>query len=386
LKVTFPHMGYLYVPVRSLLNSLGVEVIVPPAISQETITLGTRYAPEFACLPLKVNIGNFLEAKELGADTILMAGGVGPCRFGYYSQVQREILSDLGIDLDMIILEPPQGQWRLLLRGLKRLTAKASPLAVYRAGALAWAKLKALDFMAKEMHPIQAREAVRGRTMRAWKEMVERIDDADNTKAVQEATQQGLALLRKIPLQTAKDTLKVGLVGEIYTILEPAVNLDIERSLGEMGVEVIRSVYLSDWVVTNLVLHTLHLRDDTEHYRLAAPYLNHFVGGHGLESISSTIEYARAGIDGVVHVAPLTCMPEIVAKSILPQVSMDEDIPVLTLMLDEHSAEAGIKTRLEAFCELLQARRNRQQTCHKRNCDVPAQCREGFTFEGISRN
>ncbi len=107
MKVTFPHMGYLYVPVRSLLNSLGVEVIVPPAISQETITLGTRYAPEFACLPLKVNIGNFLEAKELGADTILMAGGVGPCRFGYYSQVQREILSDLGIDLDMIILEPP---------------------------------------------------------------------------------------------------------------------------------------------------------------------------------------------------------------------------------------------------------------------------------------
>jgi predicted nucleotide-binding protein (sugar kinase/HSP70/actin superfamily) len=361
MKVTFPHMGYLYVPIRAFLNQLGLEVVVPPAITQETISLGTRYSPEFACLPLKVNVGNFLQAAELGADTVVMAGGIGPCRFGYYAQVQNEILADLGVHLDMIVLEPPQGHFGELLRGLRRLKGKAGPLTIYRAGALAWTKLKVLDELAKKHLFVRAKEKVRGSTTYAWRKIVDLIDQADSNKEVITAATEAQELLNNIAIQPNDDTLKVGLVGEIYTLLEPAVNLEIERTLGEMGVEVVQSICLSDWVMTNLVLHTLHLRDDREHYRLAATYLDSFVGGHGLESISTTISYARSGLDGVIHLAPLTCMPEIVAMSILPQVSNDEDIPVLTLMLDEHSAETGIQTRLEAFCDLLRTRRLRRK-------------------------
>jgi len=54
---------------------------------------------------------------------------------------------------------------------------------------------------------------------------------------------------------------------------------------------------------------------------------------------------------------PFTCMPEIVAKNILPKVSNDMDIPVLSLAFDEQSGEAGIVTRLEAFIDLLKYRR-----------------------------
>ncbi|NLG87451.1 MAG: CoA protein activase [Firmicutes bacterium] len=364
MKVTFPHMGYLYVPLRAFFSQLGIEVVVPPPISQDTINLGTRYSPEFACLPLKINIGNFLQAAELGADTVVMAGGIGPCRFGYYAQVQKEILADLGIHLDMIVLEPPQGHWRQLFRGLKSLAANAGPVTVYRAGALAWAKLKVLDKLAKNQFVIRAREKVRGSTTQTWRIILDLVDQADSVQAVYIAAEQGQKLFDRIVLEPHRDVLKVGLVGEIYTLLEPAVNLEIERLLGEMGVEVVQSVYLSNWVMTNLVLHTFHLRNDGEHYQLAAPYLGSFVGGHGLETISTTIFYARSGLDGVIHLAPLTCMPEIVAKSILPQVSVDEDIPVLTFMLDEHSAEAGIQTRLEAFYELLKTRKQRG---HKNN-------------------
>jgi len=46
-------------------------------------------------------------------------------------------------------------------------------------------------------------------------------------------------------------------------------------------------------------------------------------------------------------------MPEIVAEAILPGVSTAMGIPVLTLIIDEHSGEAGILTRLEAFVDLL---------------------------------
>ena len=51
-------------------------------------------------------------------------------------------------------------------------------------------------------------------------------------------------------------------------------------------------------------------------------------------------------------------MPEIISRSILPQVSREHDMPVLSLVLDEHTGEAGIQTRLEAFVDLLERKRN----------------------------
>ena len=61
----------------------------------------------------------------------------------------------------------------------------------------------------------------------------------------------------------------------------------------------------------------------------------------------------------MIHLSPFTCMPEIIAKSILPQVSKDLNIPVLSITVDEHTGEAGVITRLEAFIDLL--KRNHQK-------------------------
>ena len=52
-------------------------------------------------------------------------------------------------------------------------------------------------------------------------------------------------------------------------------------------------------------------------------------------------------------------MPEIVAQGILVKVSQDLDIPVLSLMVSEQTGAAGLRTRLEAFCDLLEGRRKK---------------------------
>jgi predicted nucleotide-binding protein (sugar kinase/HSP70/actin superfamily) len=54
-------------------------------------------------------------------------------------------------------------------------------------------------------------------------------------------------------------------------------------------------------------------------------------------------------------------MPEIVAQTILPAVSRETGVPVMTLVVDEHSAEAGIVTRLEAFVDMLRRRTKRTE-------------------------
>ena len=81
------------------------------------------------------------------------------------------------------------------------------------------------------------------------------------------------------------------------------------------------------------------------------------IGGECIETIGDTVFAARNGIDGIIHIMPFSCMPEIVAQNILPKVSKQEDIPVLELVLDEQTGKAGNITRIEAFIDLVKRRK-----------------------------
>ena len=172
--------------------------------------------------------------------------------------------------------------------------------------------------------------------------------------SLKDAISLGLNKLEQIPIDREKEVLKIGLIGEIYTLLEPFVNHDIERELGKLGIEVTRSLYLSEWINNHLLMGLYRNDNPVPYAELAKPYLNHFVGGHGRETIGYAIHFANSGYQGLIQIAPLTCMPEIVAHSILSEIRKEFDIPILTLYVDEQSGKAGILTRLEAFVDLIQ--------------------------------
>ncbi len=354
MRVTFPHMGYMHIPLRAMLDYLGVEVVVPPPISKKTLTLGVKYSPEFACLPLKLNVGNFIEAFEAGADTILMAGGCGPCRFGYYAQVEHAILSELGCHFQLIVLEPPQKHVGELLTKIKKLTGKNSWRRVVEAVRFGYRLARALDEVEKTSFWVRPRELVPGSTDRALNRSVDILSRVSSPREVETAREEALQLVSSVPVDAEKEVLKVGVVGEIYTVLEPFANLHLQRLLGLLGVEVDRSIYLSEWINDHLFLGLIkNMRSSKEFCRAAQPYLCHFVGGHGQESVGGAVYYARSGMSGVIQVFPFTCMPEIVAGAVLPAVSEDFDLPIMKLIVDEHTAQTGLITRLEAFVDLL---------------------------------
>jgi predicted nucleotide-binding protein (sugar kinase/HSP70/actin superfamily) len=359
VKCTFPHMGTMYVAVESLLEGLGHEVVVPPPITERTISLGQHGAPETACLPLKINLGNYIEAMENGAEVILMGGGVGPCRFGYYAEVQREILKDAGYNFEMMVLEPPKGQLSLAWQRFKPLLTKASISEAIAAVRLAWAKAQIVDDIEKLTHQVRAYETVRGSATTARSKAITMLRQAKNTRDLPRLVEEIKALFQQVPVDPQRQPVVIGLVGEIYVMLEPFANRHLERLLGEMGVLVRRSAFLSDWL-RGQFFNLLRFDVQKKARLLAGPYLPHFVGGHGLESVADSVNYANNRVDGIIHVAPFTCMPEIVAQSILPKVSADLDVPIMTLVVDEHSAEAGIITRLEAFTDMVRRRRARQ--------------------------
>jgi predicted nucleotide-binding protein (sugar kinase/HSP70/actin superfamily) len=359
LKVSFPHIGNSYIPFRVLLTELGLEPVVPPPISPRTIALGAKMAPEFACLPFKVNLGNYLEALEQGADLLLMAGGIGPCRFGFYGEVQREILRDAGYQVDFLVLEAPKTHPRELWEKIKRYMPHHKITDLSRALYLAWLKADALDQFDRIANQVRAVEQGAGSVNRLQNRYYHQIDQVSLATAIKQACRQGIAELLALPVRSGQP-LKIVLVGEIYMVLEPQVNFEIEKILGALGVTVERTIYFTDWVHDQLVGSIFNPNWRKSMFRLARPYLNNFVGGHGLETVAHTVSAAQEQAHGVIQLAPFTCMPEIVAMQALPAVSRDLNIPVLSLIIDEHAAEAGIQTRLEAFVDLLAYRRSRK--------------------------
>lgn len=351
--VTFPHMGTLSVVLKALFTQLGCQVLVPPPTTKHTLELGMRVSPETVCLPFKLTLGNFMEALEQGADTLITCGGVGPCRLGYYGVIQQRILEQLGYQFRMIIIEP-----NLLetYRQLKFIAPHTSWRQRYQAFQLAGAKMNLLDEINCEINRLRAREAVHGSVNVLWEQAIRAIDVVDSCLTLKDLREDLLQKLQAVKVVPILTPLRVALVGEIFVMLEPFVNQNLERCLGNMGVEVSKTMFLSDYVKGHILRRKSYLNFYKKLSAMAAPYLGHPVGGHGLKSIAYTLLKKQQGYDGIIQIYPFSCMPEVVAKNILPKVSQDIDMPVLTLAYDEQTGEAGIKTRLEAFIDLLKYR------------------------------
>lgn len=356
MRVTFPHMGNAGIALKALFEGLKLEVVAPPPVSRRTMELGSKYSPEFACLPLKINVGNFIEALENGADTVVMAGGWGPCRFGYYAQVERDILNELQFDYQMIILEAPDSRLSELFKQFKSLGENVSLWQALKAIKFAWVKLNAVEKMEKGLEYILPRAADPVRAERVYHQALAAIDAAGDDETVQKAVREAEAAWQILPCHS-RPVIKLGLVGEIYTILEPSANYHLITHLGYLGAEVSRSIYITDWINDHLLGGLIKKSHHQQVINSARPYINYWVGGHGQESVGATVEFARQGYDGVIQIGPLTCMPEIVAHSVLGRVSQVEGIPCMTLYFDEHSGTAGVYTRAEAFVDMLRRRK-----------------------------
>lgn len=364
MKITFPHMGNMHIAIKALMKGLRIEVIPPPPISKQTFELGIKNSPEFACLPLKINLGNFIEALDQGADTIVMAGGWGPCRFGYYAQVEREILEALGYDFKMIVLEAPDSNVYELTRQLKALGQNVSFWEAVKAVKYGWSKLNALESVEKQFDYCLPRARNKSGVEKIYDWASVAIDRAPSREQARTAAQEAIEAMNSREFAPGQP-LRIGLVGEIYTLLEPAANYDICRLLGRMGVEVCRSIYLTEWLNDHLLGGLVKKSSHKKLVKCARPYLNYGVGGHGLETVGNTVHFARLNYDGIIQIGPLTCMPEIVAQSILPSISQKEDIPCMTLWFDELSGTAGLNTRLEAFVDMIQ-RQKQKPSCNGR--------------------
>jgi predicted nucleotide-binding protein (sugar kinase/HSP70/actin superfamily) len=348
---------------KAIAETAGIPFIVPPETSRRTLTLGVLHSNECICLPFKIILGNFIEALEKGADTIVMVGSGPPCRLGLYDLVQKVILEDLGFHYRWLTI-PPHLTWQAIWKNYeetkelkKELSAKNILLFPYGLW-MGWRKMMACEALEKLAMKVRSREVKKGETQRRLKRALGWVDEAKTPGTLREAAQRGERLIQEIEQDPSRIPFRVAIVGELYTVMDPHINRGVEQKLGELGVEVTRTSWFSTHILRSLRKNKANRASERiRFFEASKAYLGYDVGAECNISIGETILRSQEGYDGVVHLMPFACMPETTASGILTKVGKDWDIPILTLILDEQEIEGRIQTLLEAFVEMLQWKR-----------------------------
>ncbi len=362
--VAFPHMGNIYIPVSAMLKTMGAEVLLPPENNSETLTIGTRHSIETVCLPYKLNLGNYIQALESGANVLLMFQAPGSCRLGNYATMAEAKLKELGYEFEMVVFDMYKGKLKEVAKKFSYATGSTNILKTLRGIRIALAKINALDEVENKLLYLRPREYQKGSAENVYNYAKKEIHKADTIKELKAALKNINKKYDEVSHDSKKDILKVYLTGEFFVQLDPFTNMEIERELGKLGVEVERQIMFSHW--SNNTLMPRFLQKEESHRdrsaRMAKKYIKRAIGGECLESVGDVIYAADKNIAGVIHVGPFNCNPEIVTQCILPNVSKLEDIPVISFSMDEMTGKAGLVTRLEAFVDLINRRRRSKKT------------------------
>jgi predicted nucleotide-binding protein (sugar kinase/HSP70/actin superfamily) len=297
---------YEYGPLwRTFFEALGADVIVSGPTTRATIQIATSRATADLCFPVRVYVGHLLGLADQ-VDLLFvpslrrpMPAATHCAKIVGLPDLARAVLPDpsklLEVDLDL-------DKGRLALAQ-----------AVWAAGRpLTW-------------NPIQIARAAEA----AW-------------ETYQESHKPQASGRVSLPGTEPATGLTLGVVGHPYLLRDTYVNQNLLKRLERLGVRLLTPQALPPGAASRSVqIHS------GEMYWAYAPSLL----GAGLCFLE------MEAVDGLVAVIAFGCAPDSGIAPMLGQVARRAALPMLTLTLDEHSGEAGLVTRLEAFVDMLERKR-----------------------------
>jgi len=361
MRITFPHLGSMSIFCKAIAETAGIPYVLPRPTSDATREIGEYATNESVCLPLKLILGNFVEALEAGADTIVMIGSGPPCRLGVYDRILKVVLKDMGYSFRWLTI-PGIFNIQALLQNREETRVLKSELSLRNfllfpmALAMGWKKMLWCEALERAAARTRAAALAPKEVDPLLDQGLEAIDRAQGFGALAAAGRESLEALGSVA-KGEFEPLRVIMAGETYTVMEPSINMDVERRLGHLGVEVHRSSYFSTNIRRGSRLDPRVRRERERLLQTAERYLGYDVGAECNFSVAEALLAKRLGYDGVVHVYPFSCMPESNAAAVLSAVSRDRDIPVLPVVLDRQDMDIRIDTQLEAFVDVLRWRR-----------------------------
>ena len=350
-KISYPLMGDYSVPTKYLLTHiLNIEVITPPPITSKTIALGSKYSPDIICTPFKYTLGTMLESVEKGANILIQLGG--GCRYGYYAYLQEQILKDLNKDVKIINLVT---KGKLDAIKIYKELKKISKINIFKTLYHSFITIKMVKYMDQIDAYIRENigfEQKKGSFELLKYKMLKDFSTTTSYKDLKRKYKYYNNKIKSVQVRKPENRLKVGIIGELYTVMEPYANYDLEKSLANHNIEIKR--------FTNAHYLLIEKKREVKHYlKYAKEYIKYKMGADAADNICRTKYLCEQGYDGIIHIKSSFCTPEIGAMPIISKIADQYNVPVLFLTLDIHNGEEGIKTRLEAFYDMLEMRKTK---------------------------
>ena len=137
--------------------------------------------------------------------------------------------------------------------------------------------------------------------------------------------------------------LKVAVVGHVYNLYDKYVSMDIITKLNSNGIEVL-TPELGNSAIIEAMVETLDKK------------MFWTFGKRLLGCVMSMLE--RDDIDGIIYIMSFGCgIDAFISDLAERKVRRGKNIPFFLLTLDEHSGEAGVNTRIEAFIDMIRWRK-----------------------------
>lgn len=318
-KVGIPQalLYYNYYPAwKTFFQELGGQVIVSHDTTKEILDQGLRNAVDEACLPVKLFYGHVINLKDK-VDYLFIPRIVSIEKKAYICpkflglpDMIRHGIKDLPPIIDTIIdLRNSSGQ----------LLEAAYQIGKFL-GAHPWKILLAFRKAAKEL--------------RCY----------DKLLAEGYLPSDALEIMEKKRPKKLKDKKKLTilLLGHPYNVYDPYISMNLLEKMEKMGVQAITPEMLNQ--------------------RLLQKYWgklskNMFWSFGRKNWGASTHFLENKGVDGMIYLAAFGCGPDSLLGEIIErQVRRRENMPFMLLNIDEHTGEAGVVTRLEAFIDMIKWR------------------------------
>ncbi|SFF94383.1 Predicted nucleotide-binding protein, sugar kinase/HSP70/actin superfamily [Desulfotomaculum arcticum] len=305
---------YFYPQWLSFFQHLGVEPVVSHKTTRGLLEKGLRSTVDEACLPVKLAVGHVLDLKDR-VDYLFLPRMVSMARREYicpkflgFPDMVRNTIDNLPPVIDI-------------------------NLDLYRRGSNTYTFYQALGKIFTK-NPARIYLAYRA-SCQALGEYCKQLESGllpGELKTLCSNGNNGMA------------DVTIAVIGHPYNIYDRFISMDMIKRLSESGVNVVTADHLAESVIRReagklpkQLFWTLNQRMIGAAYR----YFN------------------EPEIHGLIHVASFGCGPDSMTGELIERFARSRSTkPLLVLTLDEHTGEAGMVTRLEAFLDMVRWRRN----------------------------
>lgn len=350
--IAFPQMGDYYIPASFLCSKIiKGKIIDNNKITKNTIELGSENSPEFVCTPFKYTLGTMIESLNAGANVIVQFGG--GCRYGYYGELQEKILRDLGYDFKFInLISKGHVDFKKIYHEIKSLEPNLNLIKGIYYILLTIKMVKYMDRIDNYIRLNIGFEVNKKEFKKLKDEMLESFSKTKSFYDLKRKYKKYFLKFRKIKVNKPKNCMRVGIIGELYTIMEPFANYYLEEELAKNNIEITR--------YTNVTYLLFQKKFKIKKYlKEAKKYIKYKMGADASDNIARTLEMCKSKYDGIIHIKSSFCTPEIGAMPIINRICNEYNVPVIFFSFDANTSETGIKTRLEAFYDMLEMRKNK---------------------------